>query len=44
MFGTNFSSIGAYNWPMGFWFFWGLCAAVTLMFILLLRKWGMLRA
>jgi hypothetical protein len=41
VFGTNFDAVTAYHWHDGFWFFWGLCAAVTLVFVLLLRYWGM---
>ena len=42
VFGTNFTSIAAYNWEGGFWFFWGLCLAVTAGFMMLLRHWGAL--
>jgi Mg2+ and Co2+ transporter CorA len=40
--GTNFTSVTAYQWQNGFWFFWGLCAAVTVGFVVVLR-WGMMR-
>ncbi|GBF99998.1 hypothetical protein Rsub_12725 [Raphidocelis subcapitata] len=43
VFGTNFTSVSAYQWDKGFWFFWGLCGAVTVGFIVVLRSWGMMR-
>jgi hypothetical protein len=44
VFGTNFTSVTAYNWDQGFWFFWVLCLGVTLSFVLVLRHWGMFRS
>jgi hypothetical protein len=41
VFGTNFTAITAYNWSEGFYFFWGVCAATTLVTVVLLRYWGM---
>lgn len=42
VYGTNFEFIPELHWPQGFYCFWGLCSTVTIVFLAILWRMGLL--